>query len=174
MHPDARLSGTCLFLDLDIVITCRLDDFFTLPGRFYIIHNWIERRKQILRRRPLIGNSSVFRFVAGQERQVVEEYLQQRARANDPDVLPIEQVFMTQAVGLHNITWWPEKWVRSYKRHCLPVYPLNLFLSPKVPADCRILAFHGSPKPDEVIVGVNGYGQRKYSLPMPVLEGHWR
>ncbi|MGI9347948.1 MAG: glycosyl transferase [Gammaproteobacteria bacterium] len=166
MHPKANLHGTCLFLDLDIVITGNLDDFFTYPGKFCIIHNWIERRKQIFRRRPLNGNSSVYRFVAGAHPQALEKHL-----AN-PEVRP-NQAFLTRAVGLENITWWPEEWVRSFKRHAHPVYPLNKFLAPKIPPGCRILAFHGKPNPDDAIAGIN-CGGYKHSLPMPELAQYWR
>ena len=34
------LRGTALFLDVDVVITGSLDDFFTLPGDFRIIHDY--------------------------------------------------------------------------------------------------------------------------------------
>ena len=172
MHPNANLNGTCLFLDLDTVITGNLDDFFTFPGRFCIIRNWIERRKQIFRHRPFIGNSSVFRFVADQEEHVVTSFIKNPTRANNRKLFRTEQAFMTAAVGLNNITWWPEKWVRSYKRHCLPPFPLNRFLPPTIPQDTRVLAFHGNPKPSEVICGVPDKWH-KYSLPMTELEAHW-
>lgn len=173
LHPVANLKGSCLFLDLDVVITDSLDDFFTYPGRFCMIHNWIERRKQIFRPRPLIGNSSTFRFTAGQEFHVVDQFLADPARAKNHSIYVTEQAFMTQAVGLEHIKWWPEKWVRSFKRHCLPIYPLNKWTVPKIPTDCRILAFHGNPKINEVIAGVN-CGGRKHCLPMPELEKYWQ
>ena len=166
MHPQAELRGTCLFLDLDIVITGPLDDFFTYPGKMCIIHNWIERRKMIFRRRPLNGNSSVYRFEAGAYPQALAKFLA------DTSVRP-NQAFLTRAVGLENITWWPEEWVRSFKRHCLPIYPLNHFLTPKIPRGCRILAFHGQPNPHTAMAGIN-CGGYKHSLPMPVLAQYWR
>ena len=52
------LRGTALFLDVDVVITGSLDDFFTQPGDFLIIHDY---------KRPwrITGNSSVYRFELG-------------------------------------------------------------------------------------------------------------
>jgi len=44
-HPEAGLEGTCLFIDLDVVIWDRIDEFLEFPWEFCIIHNWIERRK---------------------------------------------------------------------------------------------------------------------------------
>ena len=46
--------------------------------------------------------------------------------------------------------------MRSFKRHCIPAFPLNHFLTPKVPAQARIVAFHGRPDPDEAL---RGYGE---------------
>ena len=170
-HPQANLPGNCLFLDLDIVIIDNLDVFFTLPGRFCIIHNWVERRKQILRPPPAIGNSSVFRFVGGNEPQLVEEFLRDPVAATQD--FPTEQAFMTSAIGLENVTWWPVEWVRSYKRHCLPPFPLNWLLSPKMPAKTRILAFHGYPKPEDAIRGFADKPHKR-ARPMPSLAPYWR
>ena len=52
------LRGTALFLDVDVVVTGPLDEFFTHPGEFLIIHD---------HKRPwrVTGNSSVYRFELG-------------------------------------------------------------------------------------------------------------
>lgn len=170
MHPCAGLGGDCLFLDLDTVIIDDIDDFFTLPGRFCIIQNWVERRKQILRARPRIGNSSVFRFIGGNEAHVAEKFLRDPHAAQQ--CYPTEQAFMTDAVGLDNITWWRDDWVRSYKRHCLPPFPLNWVLPPRIPPRTKILAFHGRPKPEEAIRGFSDKPHKR-ALPMPTLAPHW-
>lgn len=174
MHPDANLTGNCLFLDLDTVIVGSMEDFFNLPGRFCIIRNWIERRKLIFRSRPLIGNSSIFRFLGGSEPSPVEQFLKDPERATNRRIFRTEQEFMTATVGLDNITWWPDAWVLSYKRHCLPLFPLNWMLTPKIPIGkgARALTFHGRPKQDEVIRGYRG-APHKYSRPMPDLEKYW-
>ncbi len=172
LHPVADLHGDCLFLDLDTVITDSIEPFFDYPGQFCMIQNWIEWHKQIFRARPLIGNSSVVRFIGGQEKQVAEAFIADPTQAMDRNFYRTEQVFMTEKVGLDNMIWWPDEWVRSYKRQCLPNFPLNWIRPPKIPADARILAFHGEPKPLEVINGVKN-GLRKTSLPMPELKKYW-
>src|SRR5690606_40531058 len=58
-EPDLYgLEGNALFLDLDVVIVDNIDEFFTYPGEFLIIHDW---------KRPwrITGNSSVYRFKLG-------------------------------------------------------------------------------------------------------------
>ena len=61
------LKGTALFLDVDVVITGPLDDFFTYPGEFLIIHD---------HKRPwrITGNSSVYRFELGAHPDVLEYF----------------------------------------------------------------------------------------------------
>ncbi len=171
MHPRAGLAGRCLFLDLDTVIVGALDDFFSLPGNFRIARNWIERRKTLFRPRPLVGNSSVFLFDAGSLPAVAERFLQNPQAAKTEH--PTEQSFMTAAVGLQNLRWLPEEWVRSFKRHCRPPWPLNRLAPPRIPQNARVIAFHGSPKQHEVIAGVGKSG-RHFSLPWPELAQHWQ
>lgn len=169
MHPDAGLEGTCLFIDLDVVIWDSLDDFFTHPGEFCIVRNWIERRKRILRARPMIGNSSVFRFKAGAHPESVEKY------SADPEAArrdyPSKQAFLTAAVD-GGPRFWPEEWVRSYKRHCLPIFPMNWVCRPRVPPRTRILAFHGLPKPGEAAAGYR-VSWHKRALPCPEIGERW-
>ena len=61
------LQGSVLFLDVDVVITGALDDFFTHPGSFLIIHDY---------KRPwrITGNSSVYRFEAGAHPDVLDYF----------------------------------------------------------------------------------------------------
>lgn len=170
MHPVAGLSGRCLFLDLDVMVLNDLSPFFTQAGEFCIIHNWIERRKQIFRRRPLIGNSSVFRFEAGSRPDVAEKFLTNPHHANEN--FATEQAFMTWAVGLNRLHWWPEEWVRSFKYHCRPIFPLNWVVRPQAPMETRILVFHGRPKPPEALSGCKEKWHHR-TLPAPQLVEHW-
>ncbi len=170
LHPRAGLTGRCLFLDLDLVILDSLDDFFSYPGEFVIIRNWIERRKLIFRRRPEVGNSSVFRFQAGGIPAPLERYLA------DPEAVrrgfSTEQAFLTCAVGERK-KYWPEKWVRSFKYHCRPLFPLNWVRAPRLPPTAKIVAFHGRPNPDEAIVGYTDKWHHR-TLPCPRIAAHWR
>jgi hypothetical protein len=66
-QSDIGISGDTLFLDLDLVITGSLDAFFDYPGTFCIIHNWTHPERRV-------GNSSLFRFVAGAHTDVFEQF----------------------------------------------------------------------------------------------------
>src|SRR6185369_12905997 len=56
-RDDLTVNGLCLFLDIDIVVTGNLDEFFTFgsPDEILIIHNWVPWNKTILRPAPQIG-----------------------------------------------------------------------------------------------------------------------
>ena len=167
------LQGPTLFLDLDIVIMGPLDDFFDFePERFCIIHNWVNRRKQLLGRRPHVGNSSVFRFNAGLESDpIYQTFLKEMHRAEDRKQFNTEQAFLTYAAK--DVVWWPDEWVRSFKWNCRPLFPLNLLSAPRQPKDCRILVFHGKPDPEEAIVGYCGKKIHHRTLPAPWITKNW-
>ncbi|EIP97498.1 hypothetical protein OpiT1DRAFT_01938 [Opitutaceae bacterium TAV1] len=150
--PDSPIrEGLCLFLDIDIVITGDMERFFTWqPGTIPIIHNWIEWHKTLFRKRPEIGNSSVFRYDAAERAFIWNRFLKEKNQALRS--FPTEQAYLTHCIR-SQMTYWPEEWVRSFKRHCRPVFPLNLFMTPRCPQGCSIIAFHGRPNPDEAIGG---------------------
>ena len=60
------LRGTALFLDLDIVITGGLDDFFSYRPEvdFCVIHNWTHPDR-------MIGNTSAYRFKVGSHPEIL-------------------------------------------------------------------------------------------------------
>lgn len=169
----AGLKGPTLFLDVDLAITGDLDGFFDyLPGKNCIIHNWIERRKTLLRRAPDIGNSSVFRFEAGKSQYICDTFLREIARATDRTQFRTEQAFLTYA--MRERYWWPDAWVRSFKRHSMRTFPLNLWLAPTLPEGAKILVFHGKPDPDEALVGYRGKRPHQHTLPAGWLAQYWR
>ncbi len=167
----AQLQGPTLFLDVDVVIMNDIDCFFDyLPGKNCMIHNWIEWHKTIFRKRPFIGNSSIFRFEAGKCGYVYEAFLREFKEANDNTIYPTEQAYMTHALG--EVHWWPEEWARSFKRTCRPIFPLNLIQTPAEP-DTKILVFHGAPDPDQAIAGFDDGKKHHRVLPCPWIEKYW-
>ena len=174
LHPDAKLKGTCLFLDLDTVIVDDINPFFSYPGEFCIIRNWIAWRKTIFRPLPKIFGSSVYRYVAGGYPEAAETFLRDPQTAQDRTKYSTEQVFMTHAIGADKATWWPVKWVKSYKYHLRPPFPLNWVMAPKIPKGARILNLSGEPKQEDAInIGLQR-GWHRRILPMPQLAEHWK
>lgn len=168
----ANLVGPTLFLDIDIAITGDIDCFFDyMPGKNCIIHNWVEARKTIFRKAPNIGNSSIFRFEAGKSGYIYETFLREMDQAMDRNCYCTEQAFLTHA--MKEVYWWPAEWARSFKRHAMRTFPLNLWLEPCLPKGCRILVFHGKPDPDEALVGYRGKRIHQHCLPVRWLTKYW-
>jgi hypothetical protein len=167
------LRGETLFLDLDVIITGDIDCFFDYkPGKYCIIHNWVNWRKALLGRRPAVGNSSVFRFDAGCSNEVYEIFLLEMAQAEDRSLFNTEQAFLTHA--MREVHWWPEEWVRSYKWNCRPAFPLNYLKTPRLPDGCRILVFHGRPDPDEALNGYRDNKPHHYMRPARWIADYWK
>lgn len=159
-HP---IRGMALCLDLDIVVTGSLDCFFDFPGELCMIENWTQRGRKI-------GNSSVFRFDVGSLADVYRRFNE------DPDAASrlyrIEQTYLSLAPRSVSLRFWPERWVRSFKLHCLPSLALRPFLAPRIPADARVIAFHGFPKMDEAAAGKSLWAPTRH--PGRVMPRFWR
>ena len=170
---DLPLEGAGLFLDLDLVITGPLDDFFTFGNeeQIPIIHNWVAAHKKILKPDPQIGNSSVFRFQINRCGFVWDQFHSEKEWALANFRPP--QSYLTHCIR-PKMTYWPDEWVRSFKRHCLPTFPLNLLKEPKLPADARIIAFHGRPDPDEAAAGFLGKKLHHHSKPARWINEYWK
>lgn len=150
----ADITGTALFLDLDIVIVGGLDEFFDLQGDFWIIKDW---------KRPwrLTGNSSVFRFEIGQMPDVLENF------DNNFEVITKryrnEQEYLSHYLFQKDkLQYWPSTWCQSFKYTLIPIFPRNFWQTPKPGLDARIIVFHGCPKPEEAIYGISNKWYRFY------------
>lgn len=170
----ADLEGPTLFLDIDQIITGNLDCFFDYkPGEFCIIRNWLEWRKRIFKGLPKVGNSSCFRFEAGKMNYVYEKFLSEMDIAVQRRFFRTEQAYMTHAVGIENVNWWPSDWVQSFKRSCMRPFPLNLWLTPRPPRTAKILCFHGRPNPPDAISGYKGKHLNTWVKPCPWVKDFW-
>lgn len=156
----AGLSGTALFLDLDLVITGPLDAFFDLPGDYFILRDDdLFRPKPLRRLNPRrdaflhsVGNSSVFRFQIGAQAYVLDAFLADPAAATAG--YEISQQFQTAQVARHGqLAYWPQGWCVSFKNHCVPRGLASYWRDPALPEGARIVVFAGSPKMGEVLAG---------------------
>lgn len=164
------LSGPTLFLDLDVVVVGSLDPFFEYSGEFCIIHNWTHPDR-------IVGNSSVFRFEVGAHAEVLERF-ETMPTQHWVDLYRNEQRFLSDVLGRDRMTYWPAEWCVSFKKHCLPRWPLNFGLTAGIPDRARIVVFHGHPNPHEAMTGAwparwhkRGY---KYLRPVPWIADYWK
>lgn len=139
------LSGPVLFIDLDVVVTGSLDDFFTYgdPDRVILAHNAAKPFHRL-------GQTSIFRFPVGKLAPL------QAILAEDPQGIGqryrYEQYFVTKnAPG--GVDLWPRAWVRHFRIQCVRPFPLNLVTQPRKPRDARVVIFAGDLNPADAVAG---------------------
>jgi hypothetical protein len=158
------LAGPTLFIDLDVVIVDRIDDFFDPPGVFVVIREWDKSDGT--------GNTSVYRYTIGAH----ADALAHLAARKDEVLASVrnEQEYITGYLGKQGlVSYWPDAWCRSFKRHCVRRGLAQWFKPPQLPPGAKIIAFHGKPNPPDAITGVSGKWYRKV-LPTPWVAEHWR
>lgn len=159
----ADLKGQTMFLDLDVIILDNIDCFFDYAGEdFTIIENWTQKGQKI-------GNSSVYVFKAGKYPKVLENF-----KKNKDQILKEydnEQIYLSRFIG--DIKFWPEAWCKSFKCHALPGGILNWFKTPTIPEGCKILVFHGNPKPEDALIGRWPGTWRKSVRPTTWIQKYW-
>lgn len=163
------LSGDVLFLDLDVVITGSLDEFFDFePGKtFCVIENWTQPGS-------LIGNTSVYRFRVG-----AHDYLKQKLEAEADAILarfPNSQTYISNTIK--SKTFWPADWCVSFKHTLMPRWPMNFFRTTPLPEGTKVVCFTGKPDPDEARDGrwpaIWYKKSYKFVRPTPWIAEHWR
>lgn len=139
-----------LYFDLDIVIVDNIDCFFTYPegDEFMIINDWNTKGDHV-------GQASCYSWVVGQL-GFVKEYFEQHPKEVVDKYFTASQEYLSAKIieKYGKLSFWPEKWCRSFRFHCLPFGPLRHFSLAKIPDGSKILVFHGSPNPHEAIRGV--------------------
>lgn len=158
------IQGKCLYLDLDIIILDSIDEMFTVEGDVIIIRDWSKQDGT--------GNSSVYRFEAGSHPEVLREFVERwpqvmKDHRNEQEY--VSSVLLREGA----LTYWPEKWCRSFKRHCCHSLPKSLFVMPQIPTGAKIIVFHGRPNPHEAIRGESGFWYRSVR-PTTWINDYWK
>ncbi|MDR2512408.1 MAG: hypothetical protein LBD01_01205 [Puniceicoccales bacterium] len=186
--------GTALFIDLDSIIVGNIDDFFIYenPSDMITARNWVKPLQRL-------GQTSVFRYEIGSH-----PYMLENLRADPGGIsrkYQFEQHYVTHGVK-GGIKFWPADWVRHFRVHCLPIWPLRMFMAPRLSPKAKIVTFPGGPNPPDILAGcwlpndthrtpmehikyawalrdVSGRHNRmrnlkRYVLPAPWIAEHWR
>ncbi|NJM84309.1 MAG: hypothetical protein HC844_19340 [Tabrizicola sp.] len=140
------LEGRALFVDLDMMILDALDPFFEVPGGVVV-----QDMGQGWRRRPRPGpreaGTCIFAYDIGGQPQIADSFI-----ANKTDVIQRfinEQDYVGQMA--RDLAFWPDGWVVSFKRHVARRGGIDLLVPPAAPADARVIAFHGAPRPADLL-----------------------
>lgn len=161
--PLYDLQGRTLFLDLDIVIVDSLDPFFEQEGEFIVIREWDKQDGT--------GNTSCYLYTIGAHRDALQ-HLADQYPASIADVRNEQEYITGYLARQGKLSYWPEAWCRSFKRHCMPGL-LGWFSEPFIPEGARIIVFHGKPNPPDAIAGVSGKWYRRVK-PTRWVDQHWR
>lgn len=167
------ITGRCLFLDLDSVITGSLDDLFDYPGDVAVIDtspNWNSLGGDAA---PMAG-TGVFTFTVGQFPEIFDRFM-----ADHEGMVAkyrIEQIYLQGELPEGAMTFWPPEWVLSFKYHLRRPPLMGLMQRPKAPLpDTRVVAFHGDPRPiDLVRPGIWGPGPHWGRGRVPWAVDYWR
>lgn len=161
--PLYDLQGRTLFLDLDIVVVDSLDPFFEQEGEFIVIREWDKQDGT--------GNTSCYLYTIGAHRDALQ-HLADQYPASIADVRNEQEYITGYLARQGKLSYWPEAWCRSFKRHCMPGL-LGWFSEPFIPEGARIIVFHGKPNPPDAIAGVSGKWYRRVK-PTRWVDQHWR
>lgn len=140
------LDGDWLYLDLDVVVTGPLDDFFTYqPDKpFIVMKNLTQRRKW-----NGVGNTSVYRFRVGADPYLLSDVLTDTARIIG--AFNNSQTYISRSI--REINFWPDGWCTLFKVDCVPGWPSRFWREPLPPDGSRVVAFPGKPDPHEALEG---------------------
>lgn len=163
------IEGDVLFLDLDLVVTGSLDDFFDYKPEetFCVIENWTQIGSGI-------GNTSTYRFRVGSH-----PYIYDRLQHDPGSVLgiyPNSQTYISRTIT--SKAFWPRPWCESFKHTLLPPWPMNFVRTAALPREARVVAFTGKPDPDEARDGrwKAPFWKKAYKhvRPTPWIAEHWQ
>ncbi len=148
-QPDLYgFTGRALFTDLDMVICGSLDPLFDHPAPFITTDMGDDWRPNPSGQAKPEPGTCLFAFNLGKEPQILDRFLADKQAA--VDLSTIEQVWVGAQAS--SMAFWPRGWVVSFKRHLRQPIGLDLFRQPKAPPpDARVVAFHGSPRPADLL-----------------------
>jgi hypothetical protein len=138
------ISGDLLTLGLDVVIVGSLDDLINYPSDMAMMKDYPSRLSNAKNRDDI--NCEVMLLRNGKQKLIWDEWVRMGKPEWDDDIPPNERIWPMCQQGWINekkpfpVDMFPENWIASYK---LTVKPHGL------PDDCRIVSFHGDPKPKE-------------------------
>lgn len=167
------LRGRALFVDLDMVIVRGLDEFFEVPGRIIGTNAGEGWGRPSRTAAPQFG-SMIFAYDLGGLPEIAE-----RLRADPAAVL---SSYRQEQRYIHLMApdagFWPDRWVISFKRSLRQPIGLDLFLPPRrPPAWARVVAFHGRPRPSDLIAPGRRFWDRLPHMgngPVPWMVEYWR
>ena len=165
--PKLGMTGPCLYFDLDVVITGDLSPLVRdWSGRPRFIRNWVGAKTARRAHYDRI-NSSVVLYDGARCGRILERF------AADRDAIlqqyPGDQGFVHDCLA-DDAEFFDDGLCVSFKKHCIPRFPLNLWITPKVPDGAAVVVFHGRPDPHEAAAGFRGGRLKHRCQPVPWIQ----
>lgn len=150
--PTLGLQGRILYFDLDVVIHDSINKLVeNYQNEFLGIRDFNRKFHPSWK----ILNSSALSWIAGTQDEIWNRFSTERTSAlrmhGDQDWI--------WHVAKDNITFWPDKWLLSYKWEIRSRDELNFSGRPRVfktirnveiPSECSVAIFHGEPNPHDI------------------------
>ena len=150
--PSLNLKGRVLYFDLDVVIHDNIDKLVLgYKDEFLGIRDFNRKFNPSWS----ILNSSAMSWPAGMHPDIYTVFKTDPKKAQR---LHGDQDWIWQ-VAKNRITFWPDKWIQSYKWEIRDrselVYEkgkryFRHIKNTKIPHECSVCVFHGDPKPEEI------------------------
>lgn len=149
-NPVYELAGRNLFLDLDVIVCNNINELWEYHTDKFVICQDFNR---VFNPNYNHANSSVMSWNANNMHDMYQQFVEERTQITHK--LRGDQDFIDKFIQENRI-WFPSNWVMSYRWEILrgglrtrDHYRLTEERS-VIPADCKIIAFHGRPKPHEI------------------------
>ncbi|CAN5660496.1 hypothetical protein BH23PSE1_BH23PSE1_09220 [soil metagenome] len=168
-----------LQIDLDVMILGELGAFFDLyraRPAFYTLREWNPAVIRATLPRALWpdrgSQGSVNLYKAADQRHLWQEF--------DRNTHAVLARYRTDRfyypAAAKGQAYLPYEWVQSFKNQAAWYWPLSLAFAPRPPDDARILAFHGRPRPADLLgpPGKRWGTKRKFGFePVPWVVDYW-
>lgn len=162
------MTGRMLGFDLDVVITGDLTPLVDrAPDKVAMRREWRYAWKG-----QQGGHGSVFCFEPALHPYLYDEFAADPAGAVARHKGSEQYYTSITALRHGQLSYLPGPLVGSFKYDAARLPPLNLLLPPRLPDDCRVMCFHGSPKMEEAVEGFRSDWWRS-TLPADWLRQHW-
>jgi hypothetical protein len=170
------LRGRALFIDLDMVIARDLDAFFDMPGAIIGTDagpGWGRSAVRMGAAAPEFG-SMIFAFDLGQHSDIADRFRADKAAVWAACYQEQQYIHACRP----DARFWPDGWVVSFKRALRRPIGIDLLLPPLAPpAGVKVVAFHGKPRPADLLRPGHRFWDRFPHLgngPVPWFVDYWR
>jgi hypothetical protein len=163
------VTGPVLAFDLDVVITGSIDSLADFaPGKVAMAAPFANSSK-----RPTYGEGSVIKFEPEHHAFLFTD-LAKDTEAMVRRSYGSEQSYTSSRAKERGLfSTFPDDWVVSFKHHCRPIRPLNVFRTPYKPVNAKIVCFHGRPKIEEAVSGFTSDILHR-TKPAPWILNYWK